>query len=307
MRIGTTYDESVIQQEEDSEILEKLSLAGLTSLELVLHPSLMSDTRALALLRRGSELNFSFAYHVPDFIDPLSFDLNLVVLDKGSKSLNTFSEWICKCAASSEQGQLIIHGASDKNRTLRFFDWALEMVEQKNLDLTLLLENTWSSEQENRRFGQTFLDLSLFSKTFDGAPAGLCLDTAHWFRAAGIYSNRRQSTKPEISLLSDEASYPDSDPKNLLPDIMIPWIKRIHVHEADPDSGIDHLGINRTKALTAQLLKPWITLDHEAEKQNTVLSLEVLQSSLVRSGRLSTMSWIDTVMESAAWLLAITH
>lgn len=304
MQLGTTYDESAVLPDQDADLLQTLAFHGISSLEFAFLPLTMINKRIKALLKNTSELGFSFAFHAPDFLDPAAFDLNEVMSDGGNHALKSYAEWFAACASTTDNAQLIVHGAYASDKSFRFFDWALETIEQKRYNLTLLLENTWSKLPGQVRFGQWEADLIRFSEFFHGAPTGLCLDTAHWIRTQNdLNEMRNKNTATTIynfddpTFVSSARQYPFKTSKAL-----IPRVKRVHIHEIDPSTGIDHQGIALAQDITAELLIHWFSAEHKTLSPCSVLSLEVLKSSLYNSGRLEETTWEETVLQSVKWL-----
>jgi hypothetical protein len=294
LTLGATFDESAVDPGQDAQILERLYARGLRDLELAIHNTLLNTDRADRLTAIGRALGFSFAFHAPDFADPENFDLAYLMSSSSSKK--AFGEWMDRCSDYGPGIRLIVHGGLSANETLRFFDWALERVERTRGGQILLLENTFSATPSKCRFGQNVDDLMLLMTTFDGSHAGLCLDTAHWIRSV------HQGQFPNVAENNCETSLHVSP----IPEMLIPWIERVHVHEVDALTGIDHQGISESGGLTSGLLAPWLGTQ-QGINPTCVISLEILNSSLVMSGRLQNADWISTLELSLDWLSLLSQ
>ncbi|SCZ77683.1 TIM barrel protein [Acidaminobacter hydrogenoformans] len=295
MILGATYDESAVSPERDRAALEILSEAGFRSLELALHARALGSERAWALETAGRTLGFSFAFHAPDFAEPGAFDLKYVMAEGGS--LRAFGHWIDECGAFGNGVQLIFHGGVLESDTLRFVDWALNRIEKSRGNQILLLENTFSPEPDCVRFGQSHEALLKVLETFAGCrQLGLCLDTAHWLRS----QNCGQFPYSGEDICVSSPCHGEGNTHAIrIPNALLPFINRIHLHSVSTKTGRDHQGMTAMDKATESLLSPWLKGSEPSathDPKDCVFSIEVLASALDEK------SWIETVLESGAWL-----
>lgn len=295
--LGATFDENAVPKGQDQEILERLSGEGFRSLELALHPQALELERAVAIKTISRHLGFSFAFHVPDFAEPVAFDLNYIMAPEGSRS--AFKAWMDQCGDFGEEVQLIFHGAATEADTLRFVDFALEWIEKSRGSQVLLLENTFAKSTEASRFGHTADALLKVIRSFSGSRLGLCLDTAHWLRTFnhGVFP---MTLEKECDSSLSASNFESEGFK--IPDLLLREVRRVHVHSVEPLSGRDHQGLTLRDEATALLLKPWTSSKAswaDPVRGDCILSVEVLASSLFESHE---TAWLDAVLTSGAWL-----
>lgn len=303
---GTTYDESAVPAGQEAVVLEALSNAGFCSLELALHERALSFERARTLCRLALEEGFDLAFHAPDFCDPSGFDLNAVMSETGSKV--AFSRWLDQCGSLGGSPQVIFHGASERDATLRFIDWALEHTEKNRSRQWLLLENTYNSAGAGRRYGQLAHELLEAVQTFEGGRLGLCLDTAHWLRTAhdGIFPVKSINEPDLCEAFSAPGQFEPgreaSTRSTAQLDGLLKSVHRLHLHSVEPASGLDHQPLTRNDLPTRRLLEALLTATHQQKISGPCCSLEILKFSLEKAKPEKPQPWLDAVLSSGLWL-----
>ena len=263
MRIGTSFYEKCVSPKNSTAHLESLAENGFSHLEFTLHPNLITVDQLKTLHRQAESLQFSTAFHSPDFLDPQHYGVAL--FDEGSGVRSHYKQLIHQLAdLPTLEGQhpLVIHSADPihaagntkkaHTNNYRFFDWIANETIKNNLPLSICLENTCSLDD-----GSTINNadhLMDFFRTFEGAPLHLCFDLAHWWRQCQL-----EMKDVNFCFTESFASVKDR-------------IIYAHLHGFDATLMQSHIRINSEQKLYLDFVKRFYT-----EKKQINFNLEIFE------------------------------
>lgn len=263
MHIGTSFYEKCVSPQHSTAHLEFLAECGFTHLEFTLHPKLMTLDQLKPLHRQAEALQFSTAFHSPDFLDAPHY--GVAFFDEGTEVKTHYKRLIHQLAelpTLKGQHPLVIHGANPQhlsgniekanNNNCRFFDWILNETVKTNLPLSICLENTCALDEGGTT--QSPDHLLAFFKTFDGAPLQLCFDLAHWWRHCQL-----EKTDAYFCFSDEFASAGNR-------------IIYAHLHGFDETLMKSHIRINSEQKLYLDFVKRFYT-----EKKQINFNLEIFE------------------------------
>lgn len=261
MRIGTSFYEKCVSPQNSAAHLETLAEHGFCHLEFTLHPKLMTFEQLKPLHRLAESLEFSTAFHSPDFLDAQHY--GVAAFNEGSGVKDHYLRLIHQLAelpTHMSQHPLVIHGANPQHLSgntekaqisnFRFFDWLANETVKNNLPLSICLENTCAFDEGGTT--QSADHLLDFFKAFKGAPVHLCFDLAHWWRQCQL------ENKDAYTCFSDEFS------------TMRNRIIYAHLHGFDETLRKSHIKINSEQKLYLDFVKRFYT-----EKKQINFNLEI--------------------------------
>lgn len=249
MKFGSIFYEKLTEAEGWENHFEALELLGIRHLELTVSDRLLPLPLYKKMSQKMLAAQMGLSFHAPDFVEP-SYGLKAFDSGLAQKALwtETFKQYSL-LADGLGQTSLCVHGADygetafsrqeAEDRTLFFFDWALEYINRYHPELQLLIENT--CPLDGMAFGQTLSELEGFFYRFDGAPhLGWCLDLPHLIRS--------QRLQPEDDLQLAVLQQWIGALKGL--------IRTVHVHGYSSDYRQSHLAFTEASQLQFKLLSP---------------------------------------------------
>ncbi len=211
---GTCFFEGVLNEHLEERHLNFLLENHWAQLEFTVHPNLMPLQRIRPLIRQWIKHQRLVSFHTPSFVEsvygPTLDHPTPESLDKILKYLDTLLEI---CAVYPEPIEVVFHGAQGHlvspsvlyDSTCRFFDKLLNRIEQTQLPVALLLENTCSLDGLTAT--DTLTSLNRLSTNFDTSHFGFCIDLAHLWRSQTETHPAYQLLEADNQQLLERTSY----------------------------------------------------------------------------------------------------